>query len=105
MFGALYALSAGVAHSSQFALAAMLKAANEGKFNFVENVKEYGMKATIIKKLFTDNGFKIVYDMDEDEKLADGFYFTFSYPGFTGEELLAELLYYGISAISPINYR
>ena len=100
VFGALYALSAGVAHSSQFALAAMLKAANEGKFNFVENVKEYGMKATIIKKLFTDNGFKIVYDMDEDEKLADGFYFTFSYPGFTGEELLAELLYYGISAIS-----
>jgi hypothetical protein len=53
-----------------------------------------------MKKLFTDNGFKIVYDMDEDEPIADGFYFTFSYPGYTGENLLNELLYYGISAIS-----
>ncbi len=48
----------------------------------------------------TDNGFKIVYDMDVDKPLANGFYFTFSYPGFTGSELLEELLYYGISAIS-----
>ena len=32
--------------------------------------------------------------------IADGFYFTFSYPGFSGEELLNELIYYGISAIS-----
>jgi hypothetical protein len=35
-----------------------------------------------------------------EEDLADGFYFTFSYPGFTGIELVEELLYYGISAIS-----
>ena len=53
-----------------------------------------------MKKLFIDNGFKIVYDKDLDEPIADGFYFTFSYPGFNGEELLKELLYYGISAIS-----
>ena len=53
-----------------------------------------------MKKLFLDNGFKIVYDKDEDELIADGFYFTFSYPGFTGAELLGELIYYGISAIS-----
>jgi len=99
-FGTIYALSAGVTHSSQYALAAMLKAANDGEFNFVEEVKEYGAKAKIMKKFFTDNGFKIVYDMDEDEPIADGFYFTFSYPGFTGEELLSELIYYGISAIS-----
>jgi hypothetical protein len=38
--------------------------------------------------------------MDEDKPLADGFYFTISYPGFTGEDLVEELLYYGISAIS-----
>ncbi|MCK5845016.1 MAG: hypothetical protein KAG97_09930, partial [Victivallales bacterium] len=30
----------------------------------------------------------------------DGFYFTFSYPGLSGGELLTELLYYGVSAIS-----
>jgi len=99
-FGTIYALSAGVTHSAQYALAAMFKAANDGEFNFVEEVKEYGAKAKIMKKFFTDNGFKIVYDMDENEPIADGFYFTFSYPGFTGEELLGELIYYGISAIS-----
>jgi len=99
-FGTLYALSAGVTHSAQYAFAAMFKAANNGEFNFVEEVKEYGAKAKIMKKLFTDNGFKIVYNMDEDEPIADGFYFTFSYPGFSGEELLTELIYYGISAIS-----
>ena len=53
-----------------------------------------------MKKLFIDNGFHIVYDKDEDEPIADGFYFTFSYPGFTGEELLEEMIYYGISAIA-----
>jgi len=100
IFGTIYALSAGTAFSVQYAMTAMLKAANEGKFDFVEEVKEYGEKAKIMKKMFLDNGFKIVYDMDEDEPIADGFYFTFSYPGFTGEQLLEELIYYGISAIS-----
>ncbi|MFH2095842.1 MAG: pyridoxal phosphate-dependent aminotransferase [Bacteroidota bacterium] len=100
IFGALYSLSSGCSHSAQYALAAMLKAANDGDFNFVEVVKEYGERAKIMKKLFTDNGFKIVYDMDEDKPLADGFYFTFSYPGMTGEELLEEMLYYGVSSIA-----
>jgi aspartate/methionine/tyrosine aminotransferase len=53
-----------------------------------------------MKQMFTSNGFKIVYDMDDDQPIADGFYFTISYPGFTGVELVEELLYYGISAIS-----
>ena len=100
IFGTVYSLSAGVTHSSQYALAAILKAVNDGIYNFVDLVKEYGKKAKIMKKLFTDNGFQIVYDKDEDEPIADGFYFTFSYPGFSGEELLNELVYYGISAIS-----
>ena len=100
IFGTVYSLSSGTSHSPQYALAAILKAANDGVFNFVEETKEYGAKAHIMKKLFLDNGFKIVYDKDLDEPIADGFYFTFSYPGFTGEELLKELLYYGISAIS-----
>jgi len=100
IFGTVYPLSAGVTHSAQHALTAMYKAANNGDFNFVDIVKEYGEKAKIMKKLFTDNGFYIVYDTDVDEPIADGFYFTFAYPGFTGEELLNELIYYGISAIS-----
>jgi len=100
IFGTMYALSSGTSHSSQYALAALLKAVNDGRYNFVEGVKEYGEKAAIMKKLFTDNGFRIVYDKDLDEPIADGFYFTFSYPGFTGTELLEKLVYYGISAIS-----
>ncbi len=100
IFETIYPLSAGVTHSAQHALTAMYKAANNGDFNFVDIVKEYGEKAKIMKKLFTDNGFYIVYDTDVDEPIADGFYFTFAYPGFTGEELLNKLIYYGISAIS-----
>jgi aspartate/methionine/tyrosine aminotransferase len=100
IFGTVYSLSSGTAHSAQYALTAMLKAANEGRFNFVEQVKEYGEKAKIMKKLFLDNGFNIVYDKDIDQPIADGFYFTISYPGFDGPELIEELLYYGISAIS-----
>ncbi len=100
VYGAVYCLSSGVCHSVQYGLAAMLKAANNGTFNFVEAVKVYGEKAHTMKKLFTDNGFKIVYDMDEDKPLADGFYFTISYPGLSGEDLIEELLYYGVSAIS-----
>jgi len=100
IYGALYALSSGVSHTAQYGLAAMFKAANDGEFNFLEIVKVYGDRAVVMKKLFTDNGFKIVYDKDLEEPLADGFYFTFSYPGMTGAELLENLLYYGISAIS-----
>ncbi len=100
IFGTLYALSAGIPHSAQYALAAILKAVNSGEYNFVKVVREYGEKAAIMKKLFTENGFRIVYDLDEDEPIADGFYFTFSYPGFSGDKLLERLLYYGISAIS-----
>jgi len=100
IFGTVYALSAGVTHSAQYAVAAMLKAANDNKFNFVDIVKEYGAKAKIMKKLFTENGFNIVYDKDENDPIADGFYFTYAYPGFSGEKLLEEMIYYGISAIS-----
>lgn len=100
IYGALYCLSAGTGHSAQFALAAILKAANDGDLDFVSIVKDYGEKAGIMKKIFTDHGFRIVYDRDLDREIADGFYFTISYPGFSGVQLLEELLYYGISAIS-----
>jgi len=100
IFGTLYPLSSGTSHSAQYALLAMLKAANDGELNFVEQVADYGKKAKIMKKLFIDNGFEIVYDTDIDQPIADGFYFTFSYPGMYAEQLLDELVYYGISAIS-----
>lgn len=100
IFGTIYSLSSGTAHTPQYALAAILKAVNNGEYDFRKDVMEYGEKAVIMKKLFLNNGFQLVYDMDEDDPIADGFYFTLSYPGFTGGELLNELMYYGISAIT-----
>ncbi|MBI5011154.1 MAG: pyridoxal phosphate-dependent aminotransferase [Bacteroidia bacterium] len=100
VYGALYGLSAGVAHSVQYGLAAILKEANEGRYSFIDEVKEYGEKAKIMKSLFTANGFIIAYDTDIDKPIADGFYFTIAYPGMKAAELLEKLLYYGISAIT-----
>jgi aspartate/methionine/tyrosine aminotransferase len=100
IYGAIYALSAGASHSAQYAVAAILKAANDGKFNIVDEVREYGERARRMKEIFLRHGFHLVYDRDVDKPLADGFFFTLSYPGFSGARLLKELLYYGISAIS-----
>jgi len=100
IYGALYALSAGASHTAQYALAAIFKSVNKGTYNYIREVREYGEKAGIMKTLFQKYGFKIVYDLDLDEPIADGFYFTLSYPGFEGSQLVEELLYYGISAIS-----
>jgi len=98
----LYALSSGTSHSAQYAMAAMMKAANEGVFNFRSEIKEYGRRAHLLKNIFLKHGFYLVYDNDLGDELADGFYFTIGYPGMTGGELMKELLYYGVSAI-PLN--
>jgi hypothetical protein len=87
----------------QYGLAAMFKAASDGDFNFIEDVKEYGRKARIMKDMFLENGFSIVYEKDGDVPIADGFYFTIGYPGMSGGVLLENLLHYGISAISLKN--
>jgi aspartate/methionine/tyrosine aminotransferase len=96
----LYTLSSGTAHSAQCALAAMFEAACEGKYNFLEAVHEYGRRATLLKRIFKENGFSIVYNNDMGREVGNGFYFTIGYPGMTGGELMRELLYYGVSAIS-----
>ena len=98
-YGVLYATTAGTSHSAQYALAATLKAVNDGEFDFVNALHPYGEKARLMKALFLKYGFYIVYN-DEDRELADGFYFTIAYPGMTSAELMKEFLYYGISAIS-----
>jgi len=98
-YGVLYATTAGTSHSSQYALAATLKAVNDGEIDFVKVLHAYGEKARLMKALFLKYGFYIVYE-DEDRELADGFYFTIAYPNLTSGELMKEFLYYGISAIS-----
>ncbi len=96
----IYTLSSGTAHSPQYAVAAIMKAANEGTLNILTEVKEYGLRAAAMKKIYTDAGFKVVYDKDGEADVADGFYFTIMYPGMSGAQLAHELLYYGISSIT-----
>ncbi len=97
---ALYAISSGVSHTAQYALAAMFKAASDGEFRFLEDVKEYGRRAKRLKDIFLANGFHIVYDADMGDPIADGFYFTVGYGDMSGGELMSALIYYGVSAIS-----
>jgi aspartate/methionine/tyrosine aminotransferase len=98
----LYALSSGTSHSAQYALAAMLKAASDGTYNFRKEVMVYGERARKLKEIFLRYGFHIVYDKDLDEPVADGFYFTIGYKGMSSGELAKELMYYGVSAICLI---
>jgi aspartate/methionine/tyrosine aminotransferase len=100
MYGVLYCASSGTAHSAQYAFAAMLRKAVAGELDFVAETREYGRRAAIAKKMFTDNGFHLVYALDGEEPISDGFFFTVGYPGMTGAELQSNLLRYGVSTIS-----
>lgn len=95
----LYALSSGTSHSAQYAMAAMLKAACDGEFDFRKETSVYGERAHKLKEIFCRHNFYVVYDKDMGEPIADGFYFTIGYPGMTSGELAHELMYYGVSAI------
>lgn len=100
IFGVLYAMSSGTSHSAQHGFAAMLDAAAEGQLNFVANCREYGRRGHLAKKAFTDAGFNIVYAMDGNEPIGDGFFFTVGWPGMDSEQLQRELLRHGVAAIS-----
>ena len=96
----LYMITSGCTASTQYAYAEMLRLSTEGLLNFVEDTREYAVRAENMKKIFTDNGFHIVYDYDVTRKVGDGFFFTIGYGEMGGGELLKELLYYGVSSIS-----
>lgn len=97
--GGIYPTTAGVPEGPQHGLAALLRAVVRGDFRFTEQMKEYERRAVAMKAAFLDNGFSLVYDNDIGEPLADGFYFTVTYPGLDCVGLIEELVYYGISAI------
>lgn len=100
VFGVLYALSSGTAHSAQHAMATMLGAAVDGRLNFVEDCREYERLGGRAKECFLDNGFHIIYAKDGDQDISDGFFFTSGYKDMSSAELQAELLRYGIASIS-----
>ena len=96
----LYMITSGITHSTQFGYAAMLRAATEGRFDFVKETSEYARRSRRMKDLFEKHGFHVVYDKDIDRAISDGFFFTIGYGGMPCGELMRELLYYGISSIS-----
>lgn len=96
----MYMITSGCTATTQYGMAEMLNRSVDGTINFVEDTREYERRAARMKKIFTDNGFTIVYDHDVTQPVGDGFFFTLGYPGMTGGELLCELMYYGVSSIS-----
>ena len=95
----LYTFSSGVSHSAQCAMAAMMKAATDGTYSFVNDVREYARRTARIKQIMLPYGFSVVYDKDQDETVSDGLFFTIGYKDMEGGQFLYELLLYGITGI------
>ena len=99
--GIQYPLIASVPEGPQYGLYALLQAANSGDRSLFTAAREYARRARATKEIFLRHGFRLVYDNDLGEPLADGFYYTISHPRFNhGADLAVELLHYGVSAIT-----
>ncbi len=95
-----YMITSGCTATTQYGYAEMLRLSCEGKINFVEDTREYAIRAQKMKKIFCNNGFTITYPKDVTENIGDGFFFSLSYPGMSGSELVKELIHYGVSSIN-----
>ena len=95
----LYMITSGCTATTQYAYAKMLDLSCDGVINFVEDTREYERRASRMKEIFCRHGFHIVYDRDVTQEVGDGFFFTLGYGNMTGEELVVELLKYGVSGI------
>lgn len=95
----MYMITSGCTASTQYGYAAMLRLSCEGKINFVEDTRDYERRTRRMKEIFLSHGFHVVYDKDVTEPVGDGFFFTLGYGDMTGEELVRELVYYGVSSI------
>jgi aspartate/methionine/tyrosine aminotransferase len=97
--GGIYPTTAGVPQTPQHALSELFEATADGKYDYITRVKTYGERASRAKRIFTDNGFRLLYKKDLEEPIADGFYFTIKRKGMTGGELLHAMLLFGMSGI------
>ena len=96
----LYVASSGTSHSAQYALAAMFKAAVEGRYNFVGELREYGRRSERSRDIFEKHGFHLVYDKDMDQTIGDGFFYTVGYGNLDNNSLMVRLMRCGINAIA-----
>ena len=95
-----YVCSSGCSHSAQYAVSAMFKAAADGTYDFVSELREYGRRAHRSKEIFEKHGFHLVYDKDIDQSIGDGFFYTMGYESLGNEELLSMLMRCGVIAIA-----
>jgi aspartate/methionine/tyrosine aminotransferase len=97
--GLLFNCASSAAHSSQYALAAMLNAACDGALDFIDDAREYELRSGLAKQMFSDNGFRILYDNDLGREISNGICFTVGYGSMSSETLQTELMLYGISTM------
>ena len=95
----LYMITSGCTSTTQYAYAEMLNRSCDGQIDFVEDTREYERRAHRMKEIFCRHGFRVVYDRDVSMAVGDGFFFTLGYGDMSGEVLLVELMYYGVSSI------
>ena len=96
----LYMITSGCTATTQYGYAQMLNLSCDGVIDFVEDTREYERRANRMKEIFCRHGFRVVYSKDVNQDVGDGFFFTLGYGNMTGEELVMELMYYGVSCIS-----
>ncbi len=96
----LYMITSGCTATTQYGYAEMLRLSCEGKIDFVEDTREYERRGERMKEIFSRHGFRVVYDRDVSQAVGDGFFFTLGYDGISGDALVVELMYYGVSCIS-----
>jgi len=98
----LYVNTSGAGHSAQYALSAMFEASVEGRYDFVKELRNYGLRAHRSREIFDANGFHLVYDKDMEQTISDGFFYTVGYKDMHNRELLENLLRCGVIAV-PLN--
>lgn len=96
----LYMITSGCTYSTQFGYMEMLNLSCEGVIDFVGDTREYAARTRRIKEIMLRHGFHVVYDKDIARPVGDGFFFTVGYEGLSGDELVVELMHYGVSCIS-----
>lgn len=98
----LYVNTSGASHSAQYALSAMFEASVDGRYNFVRELRNYGLRAHRSREIFDANGFHLVYEKDMEQTISDGFFYTVGYKSMGNRELLESLLRCGVVAV-PLN--
>lgn len=96
----MYISSSGTSHSAQCALGEMFAAACDGRYNFVREMREYGLRSKRSRDIFFKHGFHLVYDRDGDSPLSDGFFYTIEYKNLTNRQMMEGFLRCGLVAIA-----